>query len=105
MKWFDRWFAKMCRRVWDEPQDEFISSPKARLVSNSRRTPGRTPEGNCINFTVFKADGGFIVQYMSDASYANVTSANHMPKLTIVPHGTDLGQTVAHIITLEALKN
>ena len=106
-KWFDKWFAKQTKKALnnatnDVANDECIPSP----YSNSKRgiglvSPNTRIDGNGFNFTVYRASGGFVVQF---ASY-DMKNDRSDTKLTIVNQEEDLGQSIAHIITMEALRN
>lgn len=107
-KWFDRWFANKCKQAWnannslgsilDESDD--IDRYQALL------------EGKSISFTIFNAEGGFVVQQWPSNNNTSqppsrISAPNRVeiPRLTIITREQDLGQAIAHIITLEALRN
>jgi hypothetical protein len=52
-------------------------------------------ESTSLNFTVHTAAGGKVVEYRTSSGQS---------KLYIIPEGTDLGQEIGKIITLEILK-
>ena len=106
--WFDKWFAKQTKKAWENANsndvnpDECGPSPYSSsirgigIVSKNTRI-----DGNGFNFTVYRASGGFVVQF---ASY-DMKNDRSDTKLTIVNQEEDLGQSIAHIITMEALRN
>lgn len=54
-----------------------------------------TPSSTSINFTVHNASGGKIVEYRTN---------NQQSKLYVIHEGTDLGNEISKIITMELLK-
>jgi len=104
MNIIDKWFRKMMRKV--EQEDCSISS-----TSGPRGLQGLR-SGQVMNFTIYKASGGFVIQYNNEDtnpnkhnSYHQVpTSNNHEPKLLIVNNGEDLGKAIDQLILVEALK-
>ena len=105
MKWFDKWFFKKCRQAWDEsknPVDEdcppTYSMRKGRGIAVGPST--RTLESNGVNFRLYTASGGHVVELNHyDSQTDRQTTGLH-----IIPSSEDLGQSLAHIITVEALK-
>ena len=53
-----------------------------------------------MNFTIHMANGGYVLEY---SSY-NEKTDRHDNTLHIIPSEQDLGQGIAHIITLEMLR-
>lgn len=98
MKWFDKWFRKMSKKVWE-------SSQVVESVSGSSYSGLRG--GQPMSFTIYKANGGFVIQYFSeDYNSKNHYSSpsKHEPKLLIVHQGEDLGKAIDQLILVEALK-
>ena len=105
-KWFDKWFAKQIMKVLDNTNSNDVDPGVPSSYSNSKRGIGIVSnntriDGNGFNFTVYRASGGFVVQF---SSYDIKTDRSDI-KLTIVNQEEDLGQAIAHIITMEALRN
>lgn len=106
MKWFDKWFMKMSRKAWNNSRgtsqsDGLVNSTRSSSYSGLRG-------GQPISFTIFKANGGFVIQYYSEdhnnAYNSNVATGNHEPKLLIVNNGEELGKAIDQLILVEALK-
>jgi hypothetical protein len=100
-KWFDNWFAKKCKEAWensrnDSGQDIMVSA-KNSVVS----TRGRSIDGRGMNFTIHSANGGYVMEY---SKYDEKTDRN-TNTLHIINSDQDLGQGIAHVITLEMLRN
>jgi hypothetical protein len=53
-----------------------------------------------MNFTIYSANGGYVMEY---ASYDRRTE-ERTASLHIIPSDQDLGQSIAYIITLEMLR-
>jgi hypothetical protein len=103
MKWFDKWFYKKARQVWennpyaeeDSPMPSNMYGRKNAVVSSTR-----TLESNGVNFRLYTASGGHVVELNHyDSQTDRQTTGLH-----IIPASEDLGQSLAHIITIEALK-
>lgn len=100
-KWINKWFNKKVEQAWNEarnqasPQEETMKMGSAISLSRSRRL-----EQNGMNFTIYSAVGGHIMEY---SCYDERT--DHSTKtLHIITSDQDLGQSIAHIITYEMLK-
>jgi hypothetical protein len=105
MKWFDKWFFNKCRQAWDDSKNlveedcpPTYSTRKGRGISVSPST--RSLESNGVNFRLYTASGGHVVELNHyDSQTDRQTTGLH-----IIPSSEDLGQSLAHIITVEALK-
>lgn len=101
MKWFDRWLAKKCKQVLDDSNTAIgvvksaSSKRNASLVSEIHQLSSPS-----VNFNMFQATGGTVIE-MRYYDRTNETVSN---SLYIIPSEKDLGQELAHIITVEALK-
>jgi hypothetical protein len=67
---------------------------------NSVVSRGRTLDSRGMNFTIHTARGGYILEY----STYNDKTDRHDTALHIIPSDQELGQGIAHIITLEMLR-
>jgi hypothetical protein len=95
MKWLKN---KLRQWVFEErEQDVLATSPKRGINTVSRRQL----ESRGMNFTVYQANGGNIIEY----SHYDEKTDRHYHRLHIIPSDDDLGQGIAHIITLEMLRN
>lgn len=96
MKWFDTWFCKKVKWAWDQAHTNdslvFASEEDCTL-------PTKLNSNTSITFRVHPAAGGFVVEH----SYYQYDKDSRGPGLTIVNRDQDLGQALAHIVTLESL--
>lgn len=96
MKLFDKWIVKKYNDIikmnkMDIQKDQLISSKNSMYIESD----------NAINFTVFRADGGHVVQHRNaDSRKTGINS-----KLTIINDTDDLGEVLTRIIVLEALRS
>jgi hypothetical protein len=108
MKWFFKWVANKCKQATEEneyAEKEYESDrpqlrrPRAGLAisksSNSNELSSRS-----TTFNLYNANGGYVIELRN---YDNARDEWNN-SLHIVPNGEDLGKTIEHIITLEALK-
>jgi hypothetical protein len=75
---------------------EIKSHRKNALVTRG----GSHLDSRGMNFTIHQANGGFVLEY----SVYNEKTDRHEHALHIITSDTDLGQGLAHIITLELLR-
>ena len=110
MKWFDDWLNKKIRHVIDV-DDENVSREDdtdypvpLRYVKPARRlnsvSGNDSLQSTGITFALFNANGGYVIELRE---YDNQTD-RFKNSLHVVPTGQELGKTLEHIITLEALK-
>jgi len=108
MKWFNKWFEKKCRKALEKshtvesdecsPRYAKANATRPMLVGGNQHYTGLS--GNGIHFTLYSANGGTVVElvnYDPMADRRNVT-------LYVISSDKDLGQELAHVITLEALR-
>ncbi len=79
------------------PQDIAETRPSAK---NSLVSRGRTLDSRGMSFTIHMANGGYVLEY---TSYDEKTDRNNH-SLHIIPSDQDMGQGIAHVITLEMLR-
>jgi hypothetical protein len=98
IKWFKNKVIQWVKEDWNKARPE-----QDMLVSNSIGTAvskGRRFEQNGMNFTIHSANGGYVMEYSTyDSKKDERNSALH-----IITSDQDLGQGIAHIITLEMLR-
>lgn len=103
MKWFDKWFFKKCRQAWEDaknPVEEDGPSTFSMRKNRGLVATTRSLESNGVNFRLYTANGGHVVELNHyDSQTDRQTTGLH-----IIPSSEDLGQSLAHIITVEALK-
>lgn len=79
------------------PSDCPESRPSGKNTDISR---GRTLDSRGMSFTIHQANGGYILEY----SMYDEKSDRHANTLHIITSDQDLGQGIAHVITLELLR-
>lgn len=103
MKWFDNWFYKKIKWVlneMDSPSPEYkVNEMQASKISVSREIPNASKS---IRFTIFPANGGYVIEHSNHDRFKDQTSG---PTLTVVNKSEDIGEMIAKIITMEALKS
>ena len=83
----------------DDPEDSMLTvSPKRSR--GCAPVSGRSFETRGMNFTVYQANGGHILEYNF---YDNKRDESET-RLHIITADQDLGQGIAHIITYEMLR-
>jgi len=109
MKWFDNWFLKKSRWAWSVSQEEDEGPTLIMTGSKRQNTVRANPSrhdssgelesrGTCFN--LYSANGGHVVELR----HYDEKSDRMKNSLHIVPHDKDLGESLNHIITYEALK-
>jgi hypothetical protein len=102
-KWINKWLNKKVEQALNEARNSPMESdgPTISIGKNSLSS-GRTRhfEQNGMKFTIYQAVGGHIMEY---SCYDERTDNNNRT-LHIITADSDLGQSIAHIITYEMLK-
>ena len=93
INWLKKKVVDWVKEDWNKPQQ---ASPDM-LVSNDHPNRFRT-EG--LRFHIYPATGGYVMEYSTYDRNTDRSSSN----LHIIPSDQDLGQGIAHIITLEMLR-
>ena len=81
------------------PQDSDVVETKSHR-RGSLISRGSTLDSRGMSFTIHMASGGYVLEY---SSYDEKTD-RHNHNLHIIPSDQDMGQGIAHIITLEMLR-
>lgn len=112
MKWFKKWIFKMTQEgsMLMQESDQQAKYADQHVPMTSRESLNRF-SNNGINFTLYKANGGFVLEYRTPPSYNNKSLRGGlvavdevtMTKLHIITNDQDLGQQISQIITFEAL--
>ena len=97
-KWINKWFNKKVEQAWNEARNQAMPSDESIKLSTISR--GRRLEQNGMNFTIYNAVGGHIMEY----SHYDERTDHSTKTLHIITTEADLGQSIAHIITYEMLK-
>ena len=104
MKWFDKWFAKKCKQVMQEPEQSFspISKNSIKLTTSSGYSEARRIQREGMNFTVYPAsNGGFVLEFRLYDEKLDRSTHN----LHIIAEDQNLSEGIAHIITVEMLRH
>lgn len=94
------WFRnKLHNFIFPETNDGAIATTSKRhqLVRASSRS---LDTRNGMNFTIHQANGGYVLEY---STYDEKTD-RHDHTLHIINSDADLGQGIAHVITLEMIR-
>jgi hypothetical protein len=93
------WFRqKLHNFIFPQDTNELVETKTHRgraLISRGSQLDNRG-----MNFTIHMANGGYVLEY---SSY-NEKTDRHDNTLHIINSDTDLGQGIAHVITLEMLR-
>ena len=93
------WFRqKLHNFIFPQDTNEVVETKTNRgraLISRGSHLDSRG-----MNFTIHMANGGYVLEY---SSY-NEKTDRHDNTLHIINSDTDLGQGIAHVITLEMLR-
>ena len=100
INWFKQKVIQWVREDWNKVRhgdnDVLATSKSINTISSGRRLD----QPNGMNFTIHSANGGYIMEYnMYDPRTDERSNALH-----IIASDQDLGQGIAHIITLEMLR-
>jgi hypothetical protein len=73
---------------------------ETRTPKRGNLTRGSSLDSRGMSFTIHQASGGYVLEY---SAYDEKTD-RHNHNLHIIPSEQDMGQGIAHIITLEMLR-
>lgn len=82
------------------PQDNELVEAKHHRRGINAVSRGSQLDSRGMNFTIHMASGGYVLEY----STYNDKTDRHDNTLHIIPSEQDMGQGIAHIITLEMLR-
>jgi hypothetical protein len=101
MKWLDNWILRRAKRIRN--RNETISSiDKLQTgISISEDRPSIGSSRHRMNFVVYRANGGMMVEY----NRYDERKDHHHCELHIVHPDQDLGEALGKIITFESLKS
>ena len=112
MKWFFNWLYNGIKEVEErdraDREEAIYSNPvprirgtmKVGLVKGSRDESQIHLNQSAMNFRLYPATGGHIVEY----SYFDENTDRQTQALHLIPSDQDLGDSLSKIMTLEALK-
>jgi len=93
------WFRQKLHNFIFTPENDVVETKTHRrhgLVT----ARGSTFDSRGMSFTIHQASGGYVLEY---SAYDEKTD-RHNHNLHIIPSDQDMGQGIAHIITLEMLR-
>jgi hypothetical protein len=95
INWFKQKVISWVREDWNKVRSD------GDVIATSKTISGRRmDQPNGMNFTIHSANGGYVMEYNKyDPRTDERNSALH-----IITSDQDLGQGIAHIITLEMLR-
>ena len=82
------------------PPDIVVNETRPSGKNRGLISSGRTLDSRGMNFTIHMANGGYVLEY----STYNEKTDRHDNSLHIIPSDQDMGQGIAHVITLEMLR-
>ncbi len=109
MKWFDKWFYKQSKKVWEnknrfEMEAEEVPMKQRGLnmatVGAQAISRGLAEGENRISFELTSAVGGKIL----NVRHYDDRKDRHETQTYVIPTGEDIGERVAKIINLEMFK-
>jgi hypothetical protein len=110
MKWLDKWLAtrmkhgsELMKRAYmeessKEAQYEYATASPSVGTANSIK--GSSPRSHGMNFTVYPANGGHVLEYQ----YYDPKNDRHTTSLHIITVDQNMGDVIGQAITLEMLK-
>ena len=90
---------KLHNFIFPQDSNEIVESKQHRRT-NALISRGSHLDSRGMNFTIHMANGGYVLEY----STYNEKTDRHDNALHIINSDTDLGQGIAHVITLEMLR-
>ena len=102
INWFKKKVISWVREDWDSASNKRSNRGQRGIEENTIGTVASSSrlQQNGMNFTLYSASGGYIMEYNT---YNHNTDLRYRA-LHIIPSDQELGQGIAHIITLEMLK-
>ena len=103
MKWLDKWLAKRTKRGSDLINRACMEqevATDANCMTAVKSLNGRSPRANGMQFTVYPANGGHVLEY----SYYDPKTDRHNNSLHLITADQNMGEVIGHAITLEMLK-
>ena len=106
MKWLDKWLAKRTKRGSDLinracMEQEAATDANCMAVGTAVKSlNGRSPSANGMQFTVYPANGGHVLEYQ----YYDPKTDRHNNSLHLITADQNMGEVIGHAITLEMLK-
>lgn len=106
MTWFNKWFDKKVYEAWNrasnQPKEKEWKSMVANEISGLQNpsTRGGIDMAPTLNFRMHQAESGWIMAVSrNDRKSDRYTEALH-----IINDSDDMGESIAHIITMETMR-
>lgn len=100
MNFFKKWFQNMCREALEnEHGNKYHSTRGGDVVALPKDSLGSNLQSNGTHFTVYKADGGFVVE----TSYRDKNHDRHYG-MHVITEDQHFGERISQILTYETLK-
>ena len=102
MKWLDNWILRRAKYLRNR-DDAIVSVNRIQtsLSSGNDDRPSIGSNKHRMNFTVYRANGGMMVEY----NRYDDRKDHHYCELHIVHPDENLGEALAKIVTFESLKS
>lgn len=99
MKFFYRWLG---RKINNANEGCYINESKQkRLIKGRGFNDSDELTDNPVNFKMHKANGGWVIEFKKYDQTTDMVDST----LYIVNKNEDIGKSLSHIITMEALKH
>lgn len=101
MKKFYRWLHKKITQATEEAEiDELWDT--GSISGSPKQYHFDTPSS--IRFTIYKATGGYVLEYISRTrGAANTYDDDSVSNLYLIPEDADIGKEISKIVTFELL--
>ena len=99
MNWLDNWILKRAKRIRSRNETTKSIDRAEVAVSEDRLNIGSSKHR--MNFTVYRANGGMMVEY----NRYDERKDQHHCELHIVHPDENLGEALSKIVTFESLKS
>ena len=105
MQWLDKWLAKRAKRGSDLINRAYMDAEASKEAETISVGPGdsikgSSPRSQGMNFTVYPANGGHVLEY----NYYDPKTDRHNNSLHLINADQNMGDVIGHAITLEMLK-
>lgn len=106
MGWFDKWLARKVRKGLNQQKQEeeraihVLSKEHYNVVGSMTKGNDTIDSFPDLNFKMFKAENGWVME----VRHTDKRTDRHTMNIHLIVDGEDLGDSIAKIITLEALR-
>ena len=104
MKWLDNWILRRAKRIRQREEILYETDRLSNSITSGSKSQDSANIGTSrhrMNFTVYRANGGTIVEY----NKYDERKDQHHCDLHIVHEDQDLGAALGRIVTFESLKS